>query len=450
MVPWRATEHGEVTQAVLDWYGRFAMAQPGAIVVEATGIRDIPSGPLLRIGHPRYREGLMRLVDRVDKESQGKTRLFIQLIDFLAIKRRPERTTFYMRYFRPGSEHISRLQNLGIACPFPPDSQEFREQLLELTPEEEARVLTARELEALQFGYRERVDDMELPHIAELPEVLPDTFSRAAKLAEECGFDGVELHYAHAYTMASFLSARNQRPDGFGGARENRIKVPLKVYEAVRGAVGSQFAVGCRILGDEIIEGGSRNQDACYFAEQFARAGMDFLSISTGGKFEDAGQPKVGAAAYPYTGPSGYECMPSIRSDERGPFARNAGLSGSIRGHIRARGLTTPVVTAGGINSFELAEELLLQGVADIIGSARQSLADPDWFAKMRRGQGESIRRCQFTNYCEALDQKHKEVTCQLWDRNFSDATSETSIPKTMDGKRRLTAPLAPNPETLR
>ena len=88
MVPWRATNAGEVTPEVLDWYGRFARGKPGAIVVEATGIRDVPSGPLLRIGHDRYIDGLRSLVDRVRLESGGETRLFIQIIDFLSIKRR--------------------------------------------------------------------------------------------------------------------------------------------------------------------------------------------------------------------------------------------------------------------------------------------------------------------------------------------------------------------------
>ena len=65
MVPWRATEEGFVTDAVLDWYGRFARGRPGVLVVEATGIRDIPSGPLLRIGHERFLPGLRRLIQRL-------------------------------------------------------------------------------------------------------------------------------------------------------------------------------------------------------------------------------------------------------------------------------------------------------------------------------------------------------------------------------------------------
>src|SRR5262249_32808414 len=65
MVPWRATEDGFVTKEVLEWYERYARSQPGVIVVEATGIRDIPSGPLLRIGHDRFLDGLQRMVETV-------------------------------------------------------------------------------------------------------------------------------------------------------------------------------------------------------------------------------------------------------------------------------------------------------------------------------------------------------------------------------------------------
>src|SRR5262249_12030068 len=132
---------------------------------------------------------------------------------------------------------------------------------------------------------------------------------------------------------------------------------------------------------------------------------------------EDAKQPHVGEAAYPYTGPSGLECMPTVRSDARGPFGRNLHLARTVRDAVRAAGFGTPVVASGGINSFALAERALAEGDADIVASARQSLADPDWFRKIRLGRGAEVRRCKFTNYCEALDQHHKQVTCQLWDK---------------------------------
>ena len=248
----------------------------------------------------------------------------------------------------------------------------------------------------------------------------------------------MELHYAHAYTMASFLSALNTRDDGYGGACENRVRLPLEVYARVRAAVRPDFAVGCRFLSEDCIDGGNTVADAEYFAVEFARAGMDFLSLSRGGKFEDAKQPRVGEAAYPYTGPSGYECMPQYLSDGRGPFGRNVEPAARIRAAVRAAGRATPVVVAGGIHAFEQAEAILAAEQADIIGFARQALADPDWFIKVRSGCGSEVRLCEYTNYCEGLDQKHKQVTCQLWDR---EALDEPGTTRSKDGRRRLIAP---------
>jgi len=299
-------------------------------------------------------------------------------------------------------------------------------------------VLAADELEAVKFGFRERVTDMQHAHIRDLPQVLPGLFADAALRAEKAGFDGVELHYAHAYTMASFLSRTNTRADAYGGSRENRVRLPLEVFAEVRRRVGKELAVGCRFLADECIVGGSDVTDAAFFGVAFARAGMDFLSTSRGGKFDDAKQPPVGAAAYPYTGPSGYECMPQFISDERGPFGRNAEPTAMIRKAVRDAGSTVPVVCTGGIHNFEMAESYLARGICDIVGAARQSLADPDWFRKTLLGYGADVRVCEYTNYCEGLDQKHKSVTCQLWDKLPSGGNER----RTSDGKRRLTAPL--------
>jgi 2,4-dienoyl-CoA reductase-like NADH-dependent reductase (Old Yellow Enzyme family) len=175
-----------------------------------------------------------------------------------------------------------------------------------------------------------------------------------------------------------------------------------------------------------------------WFGVRFAAAGADYLSVSKGGRFEDARQPKVGEAVYPYTGESGYECMPTVVSDERGPFGRNVPLAAAIRRAVREAGGQTPVVTSGGIYSFDQAEGILRRGEADFVAAARQSLADPDWFRKIRLGLGHLVRRCEFTNYCEGLDQRHKQVTCKLWDRGGLD---EAGLRLTSDGKRRLTPP---------
>src|SRR5687768_18511501 len=109
MVPWRATEDGFVTPQVIDWYRRFAKGRPGVLVVEATGIRDIPSGPLLRIGHDRFVPGLAELARAVREASGGETLLFIQVIDFLSIRRRPERDKFFGRFLSVSGRHRDRL-----------------------------------------------------------------------------------------------------------------------------------------------------------------------------------------------------------------------------------------------------------------------------------------------------------------------------------------------------
>lgn len=432
MVPWRATDDGFVTEANIEWYARFASGRPGAIVLEATGIRDVPSGPLLRIGDDRFIPGLRRLVEAVRKASGGETKLLIQLIDFLAIRRRPESRKYFEQFLRLTDRHRAALS----AKDWSEDA--IRAKLASLLDPELEQVLDERELEALRFGYRERVTDLHLPHVRDLPQTMPTLFAQAAKRAREAGFDGVELHYAHAYTMASMLSARNNRTDGYGGPRENRIRLPLEVYRSVRESVGTDYVVGCRYLAEDCIEGGNTIDDTPYFGAEFARAGMDFISLSRGGKFEDAKQPKVGASAYPYTGPSGYECMPQYISDERGPFGRNIEPAVAIRTAIRSAGFSTPVVVAGGVYDFQTAEAMLVEGKADIVALARQSLSDPDWFLKVRTGHGDQVRLCRYSNYCEALDQGHHQVTCEQWDRK---ALDEPGIAKTHDGKRRLTPP---------
>ena len=432
MVPWRATDDGFVSENVLAWYERFARGRPAAIVVEATGIRDIPSGPLLRIGGDRFLPGLKQLVEVVRRASAGETRLLIQLIDFLRIRRRPEPGKYFQRILQIDDRHRTAL-GLRDAS-----EDEVRRALAGLDDAALDRVLNTTEIEALRFGARERVTDLELPAIRELPQQLPELFAAAARRAREAGFDGVELHYAHAYTMASFLSGLNTRDDGYGGSAAERARLPLEVFQRVRTEVGADYAVGCRMLTEEAIAGGYGVDDACFYASAFARGGMDFISLSRGGKFDDAKQPKVGEAAYPYTGPSGYECMPSYYSDERGPFGRNLAPSAAVRAAIRSEGLTTPVITSGGIHSFEQAEAALREGACDIVGFARQALADPDWFRKVRTGHGAQVRTCLYTNYCEALDQRHREVTCELWDR---EALDEPGVQRASDGKRRLLAP---------
>lgn len=382
MVTWLSNDAGEVTPDVTARYTRYARGRPGMIVLEAMGVRDVGSGPLLRISHDRYVPGLRGLVQDMRAAGGPDTRVVPQIIDFLKIARRdPERA-------------LARLE------PRYPGCSTWDEARLQAT-------LTPREWRDYAFGYRQQVEDLGLEEI----EALPGHFAAAARRAREAGFDGVELHFAHAYTMSSFLSATNARADAYGGSLENRLRLPLAVIAAARGAVGDDFALGLRMLGSDDVPGGTTVDEAATIAVAFARAGVDFVSISRGGRFEDAVRPRVGAAAYPYTGPSGLQCMPTREL----PEGANLALPRTIRAAVRAAGLTTPVVGAGRINTVEVAERALQAGDLDLVGMARGLLADPDWALKARGARAEPIRFCKYTNACEALDRAHKPVRCQLW-----------------------------------
>ena len=137
--------------------------------------------------------------------------------------------------------------------------------------------------------------------------------------------------------------------------------------------------------------------------------------------------------------------MPQFISDAKGPFGRNFAATAAIRKAVWDAGFNTPIVGAGGVHNFEIAEAMLRDGIADIAGSARQALADPDWFLKLKLCRGDEVRTCEYTNYCEGLDQTHKQVTCKLWDRLDID---DPGISLSSDGKRRLTAPAWPGVKT--
>ena len=399
MVTWRGTADGFVTPAVHDIYMRYARGRPGMIVLEATGIRDVASGPLLRLSHDRYVPGLAALV--AEMRSATDSLIVPQIIDFLKIAtRKPTRA--YME----GMVARKALPEAVLAL----SDAEFEADLARFLPD-------PRQQRDFLYGYRQTIEDLDKDEIRR----IPGWFASAARRARDAGFDGVELHFAHAYTMASFLSVMNARTDEYGGSFANRMRLPLEVVEEVRAAVGRDFLVGCRYLGSEDILGedgrlrGNTLDDARQIGVALARAGLDFLSISRGGKFEDAQQPPVGEAMYPYTGHSGSVCIPRRKGD---PPAVNTFLATGIREAVRAAGLTTPVVASGKIFTFEQAEAVLLDERADVVGMARALLADPDLPRKWLAGADCVARTCVFCPYCEDEEQHHRTVTCTLWPKD--------------------------------
>jgi 2,4-dienoyl-CoA reductase-like NADH-dependent reductase (Old Yellow Enzyme family) len=402
MVTWRGTEDGFVTPSVREIYLRYARGGAGMIVLEATGIRDVASGPLLRLSHDRFVPGLRAL--REEMRSVSASLVVPQIIDFLKVATRKPTRVFMEDAVRRGTLGESVL-GLGDA--------EFEGGLERYVPSPRLR-------RDFLYGYRQTIEDLGLPEIRQ----IPGWFAAAARRAKQAGFDGVELHFAHAYTMASFLSVTNRRRDDYGGRFENRMRLPLEVIRAVREEVGAQFLVGCRYLGSEDILGedgqihGNTLDDAQAIGVELARAGLDFLSISRGGKFEDAKQPPVGEAVYPYTGHSGHTCIPRGRND---PFGVNAHLAAGIRRAVRAAGFATPVVASGKIVTFDQAEGVLRSGQAELVGMARALLADPDLPRKWQAEADAQARACVFCPFCEEEDQRHRVVTCTLWPKDPAD-----------------------------
>lgn len=399
MVTWRATEDGYVTDSVREIYLRYAEGGSGMIVLEAIGVRDVRSGPLLRLGDDRFVPGLRTLVAQM--RAKGTSLIMPQLIDFLKIATRKATRRYLQDAVGRGQLPPSVLELSDEA---------FESRLSEFLPDARANA-------DFRYGYRQTIEDLDLGEI----QALPDVFAAAARRAKGCGFDGVELHFAHAYTMAQFLSVLNRRQDAYGGGLANRLRLPLAVVEAVRGAVGSDFIVGCRYLGSEDVLmpdgsiGGNTVTDAMEIGVALARAGLDFLSISRGGKFEDAKQPAVGEAMYPYTGHSGHTCIPRKKGE---PWGVNVPLATAIRGAVRGAGFTIPVVTSGRIWRFEQAESILAAERADVVGMARAILADPDLPRKWAAGLDTAVRECVFCPYCENEDQAHRTVTCTLWPKD--------------------------------
>jgi dimethylglycine catabolism A len=268
-------------------------------------------------------------------------------------------------------------------------------------------------LKIARSGWRQTVDMLTLPEI----DGIVDAYGDASLRARAAGFDGVELHMAHAYTLSSFLSRLNRRRDTYGGTLENRLRLPIRVLERVRARVGDDFMVGVRFLGEECIRNGYTVVDAGPIAVALAQSGADYISLSAGGKFEDARHIE-GEPLYPYTGYSGDRCMPG----QNYPAGANLYIPEAVRASLRAKGLETPVVAVGKINTLAMAEDVLATGKGDLVGMARALLADPDVPRKWRTGRQDSVVRCVYGNVCKALDENFRRVDCTLWPKKLGQA----------------------------
>jgi len=281
------------------------------------------------------------------------------------------------------------------------------DSIRQANPETKLGIQIMHFLKIARSGWRQKVTDFKLE---DLP-VIVEQHVNAAKRAISAGFDFIELHMAHAYTLSSFLSLANGRTDEYGGALKNRMKLPTEVYEAVRSEAGKNFPLGVRINGEDFTIKGTTLLQSTQVAKKLAGLGADYISVSAGSRFEDAPPPPPDTPPDPMSGYSGHRMSP----DWWFPDMTHVYLAEPIRHHVRDGGFDTPVATAGKIRTPKQAEQILSEGKADIIGVCRALLADPDWPMKAREGQAKDIVTCTACNWCLEADSRMEKVNCSRW-----------------------------------
>ena len=210
----------------------------------------------------------------------------------------------------------------------------------------------------------------EIPHeltTVEIKEIV-EKFGVSALRAKRAGFDGIEVHGAHGYLIAQFMSPySNKRVDEYGGSLMNRLRFPLEIMANIRLKVGRDFPVMFRISGDELVPGGRTIEDTKAIAMVLEEAGIDAIHVSAG------------------TDGSGYASVP--------PAAVGHGWITGYAQEVR-KVVDIPVVTVGRITDPLLAEAIIAGGKADLVAMGRASLADPDLPNKAATGKCEDINFC--------------------------------------------------------
>jgi len=192
-------------------------------------------------------------------------------------------------------------------------------------------------------------------------------FARTASLAQEAGYDGVEIMGSEGYFINQFLAPRtNKRTDRWGGSPENRRRIAVEIVRAVREAVGPEFIIVYRISVLDLVEEGQTWDEVVDLAREIEAAGATMLNLGIG--WHEARVPTI------------------VTSVPRAAFV-------SLAGRLK-KDVSIPVIATNRINMPEIAEDILARGDGDLVSMARPLLADPDWVRKAERDADEEINTC--------------------------------------------------------
>ncbi|MCT9008111.1 NADPH-dependent 2,4-dienoyl-CoA reductase [Streptomyces sp. NPDC054766] len=201
---------------------------------------------------------------------------------------------------------------------------------------------------------------------AEIEQTIDD-YARAARLARQAGYDGVEIMGSEGYLINEFIALQtNRREDRWGGSYENRMRFPVEIVRRVREAVGDDFIIIYRLSMLDLVPGGSSLDEVITLARAVEAAGATI--INTGIGWHEARIPTIATSV---------------------PRGAYAWVTKKVMGSV-----SIPLVTTNRINTPEIAEQLLADGHADMVSLARPMLADPDFVAKAEAGRPEAINTC--------------------------------------------------------
>jgi len=324
MVTNYADKEGFVTQRLIDYYVERAKSNVGLIIIEATSIMLGGRIAVNQLGvyNDAFIPGLRKLAETIEETG---AKCFLQL--------------------HHGGRRAQSAINNGIQ-PVAPSAipQRTGEMPRELTIEEIDSIIEA--------------------------------YTQGARRAKGAGFDGVEVHFAHGYLVAQFLSPlTNKRTDKYGGDMASRVRFGMEIVQRIRQQVGESYPFSARICADEYIKGGLTLRDTQRVAVMFEEAGVSVINVSAG---------------YVVSHEEGY-CNNLMLSTA--PMSISHGCYAHLAEGIK-KVVKVPVIAIGRLDDPNVAEEVIAKGKADLVAIGRGFLADPAFASRVYHKQYGNIRRC--------------------------------------------------------